>query len=195
MRSPAGENFAPLGLMAGRDRVWVIGAQGALRIDPATNARDRFVAYEQSRGTVAEGERVWMLLTDGRLREIDARTGRRVRDVQLRVPEDSRILPGPPGFLTLSDTTSLTEIDRNSGAVLWKTEPGDVVRASGFFGDSVWVHVSREPDGPDRLIRLDPDTGRRLGEVTLADTDALALATVRGDVWVADPGGTIMVVR
>ena len=45
MRRPDGDNFAPLSLAADRDHVWVIGAQGALRIDPATNARDRFVAY------------------------------------------------------------------------------------------------------------------------------------------------------
>ena len=45
VRSPQGENLAPLSLMADRDHVWVIGAQGAMRIDPSTNARDRFVAY------------------------------------------------------------------------------------------------------------------------------------------------------
>ena len=86
-------------------------------------------------------------------------------------------------------------IDRTSGAALWRAELGDVVRACGFDGDSVWVHVSRGRDGRDRLVRLDPDTGRRTGQVSLADTDAAALTAVGGDVWVADPGGTITVVR
>ena len=41
MRSPRGDNFAPLFITADDEHVWVIGAAGALRIDPATNVRDR----------------------------------------------------------------------------------------------------------------------------------------------------------
>ena len=55
---------------------------------------------------VAQGENVWTLLTDGRLREIDARTGRRVDEVQLDVPEDSHLIPGVPGFLSLRPATT-----------------------------------------------------------------------------------------
>ena len=196
MRSPQGDNFAPLFLTADGDHVWVIGASGALRIDPATDARDRFVPYELGGDTVAEGERVWTMLPDDRLREFDARTGRRVDDVQLRVPQDdAHPVLGPPGSLLLAGPSSLTMVDRTSGATLWSTQFSGDIRTFSVDGENAWVYLARADDGPYRLIRIDAETGARTGELSLGDTAATDLARIADDLWIAEPGGAITVVR
>jgi hypothetical protein len=198
MRSPSGDNFAPQFLVADDRYVWVIGGQGALRIDPARNAADRFVAYAPGGGTVAEGERVWTFTPDARLRELDARSGRVVHEVRLNFQGIEHLFPGPPGalgLLGLAGSTDLALIDRNSGTALWHADLGDDLRAVTYEGDDLWAHVSRAPDGPDRLVRLDAGTGRRTGEVKLRNTDAVALDRIGDELWIAEPGGTISVVR
>ena len=212
-RSPQGKNFAPLSLRADRHHVWIIGAQGAMRIDPATNAGDRFVAYgfasrprkggrpEPARppavpvaGAVAEGERVWVLATDGRLLALDARTGRTVDEDQLRAA-DSHLVLGDSGTLALVDADRISVIERTSGRRLWSVPLGGTVRALFPAGDSVWAVVSRDADGGHRLVRLDADDGRRTGRLTPREPDAVGLARVAGAVWIASPGGAITVVR
>ena len=43
MSGPAGKRFGPLDLQVDGDAVWVVGAAGALRVDPRRNVPDRFV--------------------------------------------------------------------------------------------------------------------------------------------------------
>jgi hypothetical protein len=194
VRSPGGGNFAPLFVHAGDDYVWVVGRQGALRINPRRNAADRFVAYREDVQAVADGDRVFTLTTEGNLRELDAATGRVVNDVPVTTRAHERLILGPPGFLALGGATTLSLLDR-SGKVRWTADVGAEVRAVGFDGDSVWAHVSREPEGPDRLVRLDAETGRRTGSVGLKATEGVSLAPVGDDLWVADAGGAVTVVR
>ena len=89
----------------------------------------------------------------------------------------------------------MTLIDRTDGSALWRTDLGDVILAATFDGDNLWAHVERGPDGPDRLVRLDVDTGKVTGQLRLRDTDAVALARVGDAIWIAEPGGTIDEVR
>jgi hypothetical protein len=194
VRSPRGGNFSPLFVHAGDDYVWVVGRQGALRINPRRNAADRFVAYREDVQAVADGNRVFTLTTEGNLRELDAATGRVVNDVPVTTRAHERLILGPPGFLALGGATTLTLLDR-SGKVRWTADVAAEVRAVGFDGDSVWAHVSREPEGPDRLVRLDAETGRSTGSLGLKATEGVALARVGDELWVADPGGDVTVVR
>ena len=196
VRSPNGDNFAPLSVTVDGEHVWVCGAGGALRIDPAGNVADRFVAFRgRPVDFVAQGERVWVLLPGGRLHELDARTGRVVADTRLRGAGNAHLGPGRPGTLTLTDASHLTLIERSTGRTLWRATVGDTIRAWIPDGDALWVHVSRESAGPDQLVRLDADTGRRTGQISLPLADAAGLAKRGRDVWIATPGGAIMVVR
>ena len=72
---------------------------------------------------------------------------------------------------------------------------GGTVRALFPDGDSVWAVVSHEPDGGDELVRLDAEDGRRTGRLTPREPDAVGVARVAGDAWIASPGGAITVVR
>ena len=196
MRSPAGENFSPLAVEPDGDWVWVCGAAGALRIDPDRNAADRFVSFHgQPVDSVARGERVWVLYPDGRLRELDARTGRTAAEVQLRNTGDAHLTPGRPGTLTLLARDKLTLIDHTNGRRLWSVRLGAPIRGWTEQGDSLWALASHAPEGRDELVRVDADTGRRTGRVFLPEPDAAALTSRGDEVWAAAAGGSVLVVR
>ena len=194
VRSPQGENFAPLFPRIDGGYVWVMGAQGALRIDPRRNAADRFVRFEAVRSAVAEGERVWTLTAEGRLRELDARTGEIVHEVAPDISDKEQLIPGPRGLLALAGDTSLRMLDHD-GKEVWRTDLGDVVRACDCDGDSLWASVSKAAPGPDRLVRLDADSGRPTGQVSLRDSDPVAIERVGDETWMLQSGGGVAVVR
>ena len=193
---PSGNPISPLFVQADDKHVWVHGRTGVIRIDPTRNVPDRRVEVQGEQvDFVAEGERVWALPLGGRLRELDARTGRVVADVPLRGMVVPRLGPGRPGTLTLAELGRLTLIERTTGRALWRASVGESVRAWIPDGDALWVHVSREPVDRGQLVRLDADTGRRTGVVALPVAETSGLAKVGRDLWVATPGGAIMVVR
>ena len=73
-----------------------------------------------------------------------------------------------------------------------------------LFDDGVlWVQYSGPPTSsaspgpaePDRLARVDADSGRRLGDVDLPERGVAGMAKVGRDIWVATPDGKIVVVR
>jgi hypothetical protein len=197
VRAPGGGNFGPLFVQSDDAHLWVIGAQGALRIDPKRNAPDRFVSYQLGGHTIAEGDRVWTLTTADHLREIDARTGRTVSDVPLDESANAHLMPGPPGFLTLAGPTTLSLLDHD-GTILWRARLGAVVQGCVFDGDHLWVAVASPPDDPDRpthLVRLDPETGRRTGQLRIPAADGAGATRVGDELWIADSGGDVTVVR
>ena len=198
LRRPDGDNFAPLYLQVAGKHVWVVGAAGARRVDPATNKPDRFVGYDEASpgAAVAAGERVWVLFPEGRLDELDARTGRTVANVRLRgVGSPYLDLVHRPGTLMLTEKNRMTLIERRSGRALWRASFDGPITAWRPDGDTLWVHVSHDPAGRDQLVRVDAETSRHTGQVALPQPGAVGVASVGRDIWVATPGGTIMVVR
>ncbi len=200
MRTPAGKPFAPLELQIDGNVVWVVGVDGALRIDPGSNVPDRYVPLTAesggtTRGVVTAGDSVWVLTVDGRLRRFDARTRRVVREVRVAAPARSRLTWGRPGTLTLTSTNEIAALNRATGRPLWRaTLPGDI-RFWIADGDALWAHVAREPAHPDLLVRLDADSGRRLGQAGLPEAGVAGMAKVGRDLWIATPGGRIVIVR
>jgi hypothetical protein len=197
VRTPSGKAFGALGLQIEKDAVWVGGASGMLRIDPDRNLADRFVPFSEStRGAVAERDAVWVLGLNGRLRRIDARTGRTVAEVRVGGPTDSHLSRGRPGTLTLVGRDDMTLIERSTGRPIWRTAfGGDIRYWIPGEDDTLWAHVSRAPDRPDQLVRLDADSGERTGQVDLAEPGVAGMVRVGREVWVATPGGKVVVVR
>ena len=204
MRTPAGARFAPIELQVDREVVWAVGLDGALRIDPARNVPDLYLPLAdktgEPRGIVTDGDSIWVLTAGGRLRMYDARTGRRVRDV--RAPAALSLFWGPPGTLTaLTAKNQLALLERANGRVLWRATFGEDFGRLLFDDEVLWVQFSgpapssASPATPDRLARVDAGSGRRLGEVDLPEPGVAGMAKVGRDLWVATPGGTIVVVR
>jgi hypothetical protein len=201
MRTPAGARFVPAELQIDRGVVWAVGLDGALRIDPTRNVPDRYVPLAgEPRGIVPDGEAVWVLGVDGRLRRYDARSGRSAGGVSLGVPAPSYLFRGPPGTLTLlSGKNQLALIERASGRIAWRVTLGEDI--GWFIVDHgvVWVQFSSQGSAgrvePQRLVRLDAGTGRRRGQVALPEAGVAGMARVGQELWVATPGGKIVVVR
>ena len=197
VRTPSGKAFGALGLQVEKDAVWVGGSSGMLRIDPDRNLADRFVPFsEATRGAVAERDAVWVLGLNGRLRRIDARTGRTVAEVRVGGPTDSHLFPGRPGTLTLVGRDDMTLIERSTGRPIWRTVLEGEIRywIPGEDG-TLWAHVTRALAQPDRLVRLDADSGERTGQVDLPEPGVAGMVGVGHEVWVASPGGKVVVVR
>lgn len=174
----------------------MIGATGSLRIDPRRNVADRFVRFgESTRGAVTDGDGVWVLALDGRLRRIAAPSGRAVDEARVPTTAGSHLFGGPRGTLTVIGGDQIALLDRPSGRTLWRKTLDGEIRY--LIGDDqvLWVVVSRAPAEPDRLVRLDADSGRRRGQVALPEPGVTGMAKVGRDVWVATPGGNIVVAR
>ena len=195
MRGPGGKRFGPLDLQVEGDAVWVVGVAGALRVDPRRNLPDRFVPIARpARGTVTDGDSVWVLTAGGRLRRLDSRTGRVTSDIRTAAPAGSRLFWGRDGTLALVGASQIALLERANGRLLWRTTlPGDI-RYAFADGDVLWAQLSRDSAGPDQLVRLDAGSGRRLGHIDLPEPGVAGIAKVGREIWVATPGGRIVVV-
>jgi PQQ-like domain len=197
----SGGGFGPADVQIDGDAVWVVGVHGALRIDARRNAAERFVSLTRetgggSRGTVAVGGSVWAMTENGRLLRFDGRSGRAAGVARASAPSDSYPYLGHPGMLMLVGTKQLVRLDPATGRTLWQTALEGVSWSLTGDGGTLWAHAARQPNAPDRLVRLDARTGRRLGYVDLPTTaDVAGIATVGAEVWVAAPAGKIVVVR
>ena len=145
---------------------------------------------------MADGDALWLLGLNGRLRQVDARTGRTVRTVRVPVTTSTHLAGATPGPLMLVDERRLTAFDPTNGRVLWRAALTAPLR---FFapgrGDVLWAYLVRTPERRDRLVRLDAGTGRRTGQVDLPEPGAAGLAQVGRELWIASPDGRITVVR
>lgn len=198
LTKPSGGTFAPRALHVGDDSVWVIGTAGALQIDPASNAPERYVPTGDTaaRGVLADGDTLWLLDVDGRLRQIDGRTGRVVHTVRVPVTTGTHLAGGTPGPLMLVDDERLTAFDPTNGRVLWRAAfEGPLRFLEPGRGDALWVYLDRTPERRDRLVRIDAGTGRRTGQVDLPGAGAAGLGQVGRDLWIAGADGRITVVR
>jgi hypothetical protein len=196
VRAPDGREFAPLFVTTDGRNAWIVGRAGALRIDPERNAPDRFVRFGgEPVDATAKGERVLVLQPGGRLRELDARTGRLVNEIRLGGSGVAQAYPDFPGTLTVNESERVSLLDRSTGRVLWRKTFRGRVSLVGADGDALWVHVSRDPVARDQLIRLDSATGRQTGAVTLPFPGTVGMQKVGRNIWIATPTGTMMVVR
>jgi outer membrane protein assembly factor BamB len=198
LTKPSGGTFSPRAVHIGDDSIWVIGTAGALQIDPASNTPERYVPTGDTaaRGVLADGDALWLLDVDGRLRQIDARTGRTVRTTRMPVTTGTHLAGGTPGPLMLVDDQRLTAFDPTNSRVLWRTAfEGPLRFLEPGRDDALWAYLDRTPERRDRLVRIDAGTGRRTGQVDLRGAGAAGLAQVGRDLWIGGADGRITVVR
>ena len=151
------------------------------------------------RGIVITDDDVWALTAERRLVRFDARDGRPAGAERARVPVDAYLLGGPPGrLMLLLGRGGLAQLDPASGRIVWRVTAGDDIGWVQGRNGELWVQVSpAESAGAarDHLLRLDPRTGGRRGDIALPVTGVAGMADVGRELWTASPSGTITVIR
>ena len=89
-------------------------------------------------------------------------------------------------WVASASTRRLTVVDESARAVVERVVVGEGVADMAAGEGALWAASSRQR----QVIRLDPETGRRVGEPIEIDGTPLAVAVGPGRVWVAvnDPG-------
>jgi outer membrane protein assembly factor BamB len=137
---------------------------------------------------------LWALTADGRLLRFDTRTGAKLREVPLALPQATRPLETAGDALLTTVPGGLARIDPYSGRVLWSKRLGQEL---GTYhteaGGLIWARSSGRVH--DRLHALDPDTGRVLTNLELHDFSGAGIAAIDDELWLTTVGGTVVVLR
>jgi DNA-binding beta-propeller fold protein YncE len=199
--SPGASSIPPLAFGGGS--LWVLGPRGGARIDPRGGVVADLVSWGLGEIYATDfaiaGNDLWVRAGDGRLVELDARTGARKATVRDKSGGNARlvVIPGA-GVIVGHDDGTLARVDAASGRALWTTRLGEIVGPMTVAGDRLWA-VNRA-GRLERLTAVSLATGGELGSVVLEPTlgtpqSEYPLAAVAGRVWAATPAGDAVIVN
>ena len=186
-----------LDVAVGDGSVWVTrpdaGTSTVFRIDPKTDQVIGSIEVDEGSGPIVYGDgSVWVtaLWLDGSVTRVDPVTGEIV-DV-LDIPDVQAVGDGSLWGVT---SDAVLRMDPTSGAVQ-ATIPIPRAQNVAFDGSTVWVLASPRSSDPElfepiagtaAVVRIDPTTGRQIGDpVALDDMQPIALTADDGVAWVID---------
>ncbi len=182
-------------------RPWVLTLRGALEIDPQTGRPGRFVAIDPTSDddfpqwtTIADGE-LWVLTRSQRIDRYDLGTGRNTSSLPVRLDSPWAALPTPDGLIYSGRDGELARADAADGRISWRRRIGDTSTLPLVTEDRMWVHASDVAAGRDRLVEMDPRSGRVLSSTALPEFGIAGMTPVGRDLWITTPGGKVMIVR
>jgi streptogramin lyase len=212
LRTPSGAALGGVGLAADQDSVWILGTTvswhnndslGLMRLDPQTGRATVAFVLPGKWGRVGIALRrdgLWAITADDRLLRYDAHTGEKISETRLDLPGSGRDADPAPGHLQFAGDTLVTStpgglagIDPYAGRVVWRRHLGATVNAWTEAGGVVWAVVS--PDGPDRLVAVEPHDGQVATSVGLDTFGAAGIASVGDELWITTPGGEAVVLQ
>jgi hypothetical protein len=177
-------------------RVWAIGVNGAIGVDPARDRVAARIRYSAAGFHVVDafvrGHELWMTTSDGTVRRYDARTGRpRGRlpwktDAALYPLGDALIAVPRPG-------SSAALVDPRTGRARWRASVRGEIHEAGLARGHVYL-AGTDPAGRERFWALDARTGRNLRTVAVPAFSVSGLVPVGPDVWLPTLGGRVVVV-
>ena len=196
LQSAAGGPFRGGSIIVAGARVWVLGATGALAVDPA---RDRVVARIRLGGSftvtdafVHEGE-LWLTRGDRSITRFDARTGRRLGRVAWQ--RNAFLVPFGDDLIAVSKRW-VARVEAHTGRPAWRRRHGTELHDAQVAGPRVFVVGG---DGPaaarDRVWALDARSGRIAGAVTMPEFGPVGMVAVGRGVWLLTAGGRAVVVE
>jgi sugar lactone lactonase YvrE len=174
-----------------RGNLWVLTAESALRIDQKSGratatVRTARIGYT-TRSFAAAGGDLWVHTSDGRLLHLDGATGK--REATLRMPDETVISDLGANGLFLIDQASIARVDSKLHR-LWRApipSIGPAVAADG----RLWVETPGRRG--DRVLTIDPNTGRVVDSVEVGEFTALSMAPIASDVWMTTAGGHLVI--
>jgi hypothetical protein len=199
LRTPDGDplTFAYVQILGGDP--WVIGAEGALRIDARDGQVEHFTSLggpqEEPRFVTGSDDSLWVFNRQQQFERYDLGTGRRISVLPVRLAEVTAVLPTPAGPVYITHEGDVARADAGDGRIAWRRKLGTSV--SGLpvrLGSALWIHAS-DAAGRDRLVELDLDSGEILSSATLPEFGAAGLALVGRQQWITTPNGKLMVLQ
>ena len=212
MRTPSGAGLLGYDLAADQNSLWVLGeteswhnddSMGLVRLAPQDRPRDRRLVLPGRWGRVGIALRrdgLWAITADDRLLRYDAHTGEKLSETRLDLRASDQFAEPAPGQLEFAGDTLVTSIpgglagiDPYTGRVVWRRHLGGTVNAWTEPGGVIWATVS--PQGPDRLVAVEPDEGRVATSVGLDAFSTAGIASVGDELWVTTVGGEAIVLQ
>jgi len=212
LRTPAGAALYGVDLAADQNSLWVLGiteswhhfdSPGLARLDPQDPRATVAFALPGGWGRVGIALRrdgLWAITADDRLLRYDAHTGEKLSETRLDLPGSSRFAELASGQLQFAGDTLVTStpaglagIDPYTGQVVWRRHLGVTVNAWTEAGGLIWAAIS--PQGPDRLVAVDPDDGQVATSVGLDSFGTTGIASVGDQLWVTTTGGEAVVLQ
>jgi len=174
------------------DNLWLLSAEAAVRIDPASGralatVRTAHSGYRMRSLAVVDND-LWVQVSDGRLLRLDGTTGR--RKATFHVPDGSIVGDLLMNRLFVADENALSRMDPRTFRVLWRT-PIASVGTGIAAGGRLWVEA---PDlQGDRVLAVDPRTGTVTDSVHVGEFGARWMARVGSEVWMTTAGGRVVI--
>jgi outer membrane protein assembly factor BamB len=184
------------GLVAQGAGVWVWGPDDLLWVDGRTDRILRHIVLADARGEATGfaliGDQPAVTTADGHLVRYDARTGAELQAVAL--PFSAPALQSGSGRRTVVTAGgAVAAVDPRTGAPLWRTRLGFRVGAVLAAGGTLWAFGANLRDPGDRIWKLDPASGRKLGSVLLPDFGTTGMAVLDRTLWVTTANGRVLV--
>jgi hypothetical protein len=199
VRAPGGGEFFPGDILMARGAPWILGAQGALRVDPATGRLGNLVGLRPSDGepfpmwSTIDDDGLWVLTRDQRIVRYDLET-RGARELPSRLPGATGLTPTPAGPV-LTAPTEVALANPRTGELEWRT-PIALSFPPSVEGEELMAHArGGTGGGRDRLVSLDLETGELRYGVTLPEFGIAGATNVGRRIWIAAPNGRVTVLE
>ena len=199
LRLPSGDplSFAYVQILGGTP--WVVGAEGALRINAGDGHVESFTSLgdpqEEPRFVTGFDDSLWVFNRQQQVERYDLDTGRRIGESPVRLPGAIALLPTPEGPVYITREGEIARADAGDGRIAWRRKLGTSVAGLPVLrGSTLWIHAS-DAAGRDRLVELDLDSGEILSRATLPEFGAAGATFVGRQFWITTPNGKLMVLQ
>lgn len=192
------------GLAVGAGTVWAARRftmpEGIDRIDSRALALTQRIGLANVDQVAEAGTALWVIQHDGTVVQVDAATGRVVRRWPGLAPSEAggnpvKLAADQDGVWVLSTVNA--EILRLAAGRVVLRIPVDrsvlPLLASGRGG--LWIASGDRLGHGDRLMRIDPDTGKVTATIDIANHRPIALVTARDVLCVIAADGKVLIVR
>jgi PQQ-like domain len=197
LKTTAGRPFSGEDIVPVPGAVWVVGPDGAIRVDALSHQVTASITVATSRGFVADGasdgRSMWLVTQDGRLVRVDARTGARLSSAHTELDQPTNVAADAAGVFVVG-AHGVARLDPGSGRQVWRTTTSGQVDSVVVAHGRLWA-VTPGTYGANVISAYDPATGRHLTTTALPDFVGSALAATGSDVWALGDNGKVDVVK